>query len=392
MAPRKKMSSKRRKSSKRISSRKRTSFVKRRAPVRRTTRVRKPTYSRASDGSIVVSHTEYISDISSSIAFSNQNYQINPSSMTLFPFLSNLANCYQQYDFSKLSFILKTTSSNALNSTNTALGTIIMSHQEDSLVSAPASKVEAEALRGAVSAPPSKSQVLRCDVRNRGNVFGTRYTLSGNNPSGSDLRLYNCGQINISAVGSQASAVVAELWVSYTIKLTECRLSASLAFNNNTGLYTNTAPASCAFNNLFVSSTSMVPNSQNQLSVSFDSSNTIRFPNLNVGSYLLAMSVQGPTGTTLSNSTTASTSWIFTNCAPLPIFKNTSSVDTCIMHDGASYAGTTPSCKFVPLVFAFKVTGQSPSIYVATSTIPMGSATAQNVIVLPINGRITSSV
>lgn len=392
MAPRKKVSSKRRSSRKRTSFKKRRVSSKRRPSYRKVTRVKKPKYSRASDGSILVSHTEYVQDISSSVAFTNLNWQINPSSMQLFPFLSNLANSYQQYNFSKLQFILKTTSSNALNSTNTALGTIIMSHQEDSLVAPPASKVEAEALRGAVSAPPSKSQVLYCDVRDRSNVFGTRYTLSGNNPSGSDLRLYNAGQLNISSVGSQASAVVAELWVSYTVKLTECRLSASLAFNNNTALYTGATPASSVNTNLFVSSTNMVANSQNQMSVTFDSSNTIRFPSLNVGSYLFAMSIQGNTGTALSNATNASSTWIFTNCAPLPIFKNTSSLDTCVMHDGASYAGTTPSCKFVPLVFAFKVTGQSPSIYLSTYTIPPGTTNGVNVMVLPINGRIISSV
>lgn len=76
----------------------------------------------------VVSHREYIQDIvssSSAGAFKIDSFLINPGDPATFPWLSNLAQNFEEYRIHGMIFQFKTTSANALNSTNTALGTIV---------------------------------------------------------------------------------------------------------------------------------------------------------------------------------------------------------------------------------------------------------------------------
>jgi hypothetical protein len=65
-------------------------------------------------------------DINGSTAFTNTSFNINPSNALLFPWLSNIAANFSEYRFKNLRFCFNSTSANALNSTNTALGQVIM--------------------------------------------------------------------------------------------------------------------------------------------------------------------------------------------------------------------------------------------------------------------------
>lgn len=70
-----------------------------------------------------------MSDVISSSAgvFNGLVYKINPGNPETFPWLSSIASNFEAYRIEGLVFEYKTMSADALNSTNTALGQIILS-------------------------------------------------------------------------------------------------------------------------------------------------------------------------------------------------------------------------------------------------------------------------
>ncbi len=96
-----------------------------------------PKFRNATNKSIRVSNREFIRDIVSSatpgkfeIAY---KADINPTQIAMFPWLSNIARCYDEWKLHGMLFEFKTTSVDALNSTNTALGKVIMATQYNPL-------------------------------------------------------------------------------------------------------------------------------------------------------------------------------------------------------------------------------------------------------------------
>lgn len=175
-------------------------------------------------GAIRIRHREYLGDISSSTSFTNTTYPINPGLYSTFPFLSSLAQNYQEYRFHGLVFYFNSTSATALNSTNTALGTVVMSTNYNSIEPAFTSKVQMEAYEFTDSANPSVSIVhpIECDPRQ--NVLGELYVRTGAVESGADQRLYDVGLFQLATTGMQAASNIGELWVSYDVTLMKPKL------------------------------------------------------------------------------------------------------------------------------------------------------------------------
>jgi hypothetical protein len=74
----------------------------------------------------IVKHREFIGNIQGSTSFSINTFNVNPGDEQTFPWLSALAVNYEKYRPIGVIFEFKSTSANALNSTNTALGTVMM--------------------------------------------------------------------------------------------------------------------------------------------------------------------------------------------------------------------------------------------------------------------------
>ena len=74
-------------------------------------------------------HKEYIGDLycGPNGEFKLQSFKVNPGTSTIFPWLSGLAQNYQQYRINGMIFYYKSCSANALNSTNTNLGQVLIS-------------------------------------------------------------------------------------------------------------------------------------------------------------------------------------------------------------------------------------------------------------------------
>lgn len=169
------------------------------------------------DHCIRVKNVEYIGDISSTTAFANTLYSINPGLLISFPWLSNIAKNYEQYRWNGLVYNFVSTSATALNSTNTALGKLIMATDYNALSPAYPNSVSmlqsefsnygkpAENLMHAIECAPGQRPTELLFVR------------STAAPLNSDIRLYDIGNFQIATEGMQASANIGGLWVSYDI-------------------------------------------------------------------------------------------------------------------------------------------------------------------------------
>lgn len=173
--------------------------------------------------SVRISHREFIQDVQSSTAFVNASYAINPANSGLFPWLSGMTQNFQEYRFHGLVVYFKSTSSDALNSTNTALGTVIMSTDYNAAAKPFASKQAAENAEFTISGRPScdLAHGIECDpsqLVQQGHLYISPLG-NGLVPTGEDIKTYNMGNFQFMTQGSQATATIGELWVSYDVEL-----------------------------------------------------------------------------------------------------------------------------------------------------------------------------
>ena len=192
---------------------------------------------------------EFITKISSSTPFTIQKFQLNPAQQGTFPWLSDLVQNFEYYQFGALRFIYRALSADALNSTNTALGVVMMGCIYDSVDATFGSSAEMYNYQGTISAKPSQNMIYAVS-----NLGMRRYTRPGAQPSNTDIRMYDVGNFFIATEGSQANAVVGELWVEYDVYLTVPKLIGDLGtdvmgvhYYSTAGPITTTAPLGSAY-------------------------------------------------------------------------------------------------------------------------------------------------
>lgn len=186
-----------------------------------------PVFSNSKRG-FRLQHKEFVSDITGTTAFNNAAYAINPGNPTLFPFLNIIAAGFQEYKIHGMIMVFKSTSADALNSTNTALGTVIMATGYNVARPAFGSKVEAEASDFSCSSKPSESFMHPIECAPAETPLDHLYVRIGPVPSGQDPRFYDWGLFQIATVGMQAAATIGELHVSYDIEFFKPRLPSSI--------------------------------------------------------------------------------------------------------------------------------------------------------------------
>lgn len=167
-------------------------------------------------------HREYLGDVFSSATantFKIDSYPINPGQGKTFPWLSGVVGAkFQQYRINGMAFEFRSMSSDALNSTNTALGSVIMSTDYDSADSTFASKQEMENTEYGVSCKPSSNMMHGIECARFQTPVSELYIRAYDVPSGKDIRLYDLGRFSIASTGCQGTNVnLGELWVAYDI-------------------------------------------------------------------------------------------------------------------------------------------------------------------------------
>jgi len=181
--------------------------------------------------STTVSKREYIGDITTgtlsggSTLFDSLFAKINPGNSDIFPWLSNVSGNYQYYRFKKLQFEYVSTSAVALNSTNTALGTVVMSTDYNATDIAFTSKQTQENYNGAIAFQPSQSRIHKVQTSQQLSPLRYLWVATSDTNTSVDQLNYYLGNFQISTVGMQAANIkIGELHVSYEIELNTPRL------------------------------------------------------------------------------------------------------------------------------------------------------------------------
>jgi hypothetical protein len=142
--------------------------------------------------------------------------------------LSTIAGSYQAYRFKGLLIEFCSRSADALNSTNTALGTVILATNYNVLRPNFASKQEMEASEFCSSSKPSMSVIHPIECAPGEAPLEHLYVRTAVVPAGQDARFYDLGNFQFASVGMQASAVIGEIWVTYDVELIKPRLPSQI--------------------------------------------------------------------------------------------------------------------------------------------------------------------
>lgn len=175
------------------------------------------------DQSIIVRHKEFLTEVRSSTSFLVRNsFTINPGSSKTFPWLSRLANCYQQYRIRGMVFHYVPTSGSAIASTNNALGSVMLQTSYRSNDSLPTSKIELLNEYWSAESMPSETFCHPIECNPAENPFNVQYVKSDDalTPTGDSPLLYDLGITHLCVSGQQASDIVlGDLWVTYEVEL-----------------------------------------------------------------------------------------------------------------------------------------------------------------------------
>nr|AOV86254.1 putative capsid [uncultured virus] len=178
-------------------------------------------YNKYEGKGTVIRHRDFIGDIvTASVAGETKidTFIVQPGLSSTFPWLAAQASSYQQYGLLGTVFEFKSTSGDALNSTNTALGKVVMATQYDVTEPVFLNTFQAENSEYAMSFKPSQSCLhpIECAREESFNkLLFTRSTDVGDNE---DPRLYDWCKMSVLTSGMQAPNVkIGELWITYEI-------------------------------------------------------------------------------------------------------------------------------------------------------------------------------
>jgi hypothetical protein len=173
-----------------------------------------------------IADREYIGDVfagtvaSGSTAFSLQSYHINPGDTTVFPWLSTLAQNYEEWEPHGIVFEFRSTSS-SYNGTSQALGTVICATDYNSNDAVFSNKIQMEQSDFANSGAACANIIhgIECAEGERPTkVLYVRQTPFSLAPT--DTRFSDLGTFQLATQGMSATGVnLGELWVSYDITL-----------------------------------------------------------------------------------------------------------------------------------------------------------------------------
>lgn len=241
--------------------------------------------------SIVVRHKEYLGEVKSSVNFSvQQSFPLNPGAISTFPWLSGIANRFQEYRIRGAVFHYIPTSGSAVSSTNAALGSVMLQTSYRTTDNPPESKVEMlnEYCSNEVVPCEAMAHPIECDPKE--NPFNVQYVRTGPVPAGETALMYDLGQTHLAVSGCQTSGfVIGDLWVTYEIELKKPLIASNVTSNvlSCTQVYTTGLTAVAIFG-----TSTAVTNGPLQATTLL---NTITFPKGSQGIFYIFVGIGGNT-------------------------------------------------------------------------------------------------
>jgi len=224
----------------------------------------------------VVTHREYIAEVPGATAWTTTTYAIQPALQTLFVWLATIASNFEKYRFRALRFCYETESPTSQG------GSIVLTIDYDAADAAPASKQAALSYKSSVRSAPWEECCLVCDL-GRDAERDLMYTRRGANPAGTDIKLYDLGNLFVGTQNSSGST--GELWVEYTIELHTPTVSSQPISGKEAGTAAETASALLGSDGAYATGSN----------VGWTITNSSTFTCSVAGSYLFAGLVNGTT-------------------------------------------------------------------------------------------------
>lgn len=161
-----------------------------------------------------IQEREFICSVYGTVEFQNISFPVTPSNPSTFPWLSSIADKFDQWEPHGIVFEFRTMASDY--AANVSLGTLVLAMDYDATDPAYANKIEAENSDYAVSTKPSCSAIagIECSLGER----PTKVLYTGSIPAGRDPNLFSMGNFQVGTQGLPTnSTLIGELWVSYDI-------------------------------------------------------------------------------------------------------------------------------------------------------------------------------
>lgn len=183
-----------------------------------------PSFGSDKKGSdVMFSHREYIGDVKSSVGFNATTYPINPGNPVMFPWMSRIAELYEEYEMLGLIFEYRSTSATAVGTTSSGMGVVIMATDYDCYDSNFNSKRQMEAAEFSSAAVPYETFLHPVECDKSRNVMSREYVVPGitsfTQASG-DARMSVLGNFTIATEGQQVDGTtIGELWCTYHLRL-----------------------------------------------------------------------------------------------------------------------------------------------------------------------------
>jgi hypothetical protein len=254
-------------------------------------------------------------------AFTLINFRINPGLAASFPWLSNLAQNYQQYRIWGMIAEFRTNSSDVtISNSSIGLGTILMATDYDSVDANFVSKIQMMQSQYSTSLKPSLTNCHAFECARSATSEEILYTRSTNPPPNTDIRKYDlCNfQIATSGIPNSASAqTLGELWFSYDIELIKPELSGGIVGADDISWKWQGDIKTNSGTNMFGNNPILLPGSSPGAPTL--SGNVITFPPNTTGNFYMSYYCNG-TATTVSSSPSISAN--SSNISGQTIFNN----------------------------------------------------------------------
>lgn len=304
--------------------------------------------------SVVIRHREYLTDITATSAFTTKSFAINPGMDETFPWLSSVAQNFEEYRITGMIFEYKTLSADYTTASSAALGYVAMATQYNVYNPPFDNKKMLENYEFSNSGKPSDTFIHPVECKKSLSPVSELFVRTGNITQG-DQRLYDLGTFYIATGGNTGNGVLGELWCTFEVEFFKPKLVTNYGniesdhWQASTGTVANATPLGTSAN--------LAPNSSIGTTINF-ATQTLSFPShITDGDFLVIYCMRGSVAAVITGLTVTAT-----NCTKKTQWFNDST------NIPGTPVGTNTTDYYLPMLIT--VTGPGATLAFGSSTLP----------------------
>lgn len=213
----------------------------------REARTGAPVMSRTKSGGERIRHSELVATVNGSVAFAANKFVVNPGDATTFPWLSGIAQRYEEYRFHALRFELLT------RSATSTVGSVILAPEYNAGHPDPVSESQVCAYKGAVEDAPWRDIVCPLNAGDMHSLGARKFVRNGN--VAGDVKTYDAASMYVCTLEEANTNAIGKLWVHYDVELEVPQLDGTSTASENLAFFnlsadqtlTSTVEATLAF-------------------------------------------------------------------------------------------------------------------------------------------------